>query len=1153
MPVPCFEDKPKTTQSRNDPDHPFAVASPGAKSSAETAGREHDPRPGIDVLAGGGGDDPPAEADHEHFLADYEARAATLLSRYNQSHHIDKPKITAHMFAAGAREVLRMYKSTRRVVPVEIAYAQLMMEGGLSGKERTQGNVFNVGETDAGGRYNHGHAIGYDEGFRAYYLLIARRYLDEKTPEQLLERGGFNNGKGTQGGAYAANPMYEGMLKAEIGRVFMADSGFKLSGSVGHGGDNRPADVKIVGDLLVRAGYLQPGDVGDVEKVSAAIAQFQQQAILPDENAGWYARRMTDIKGRGKEHLPDNDPALGGAARQSMRDINIQKRSCSGGLIRPGSPTLGVLFYSSKEGNKFDGASDEAGPPRLASAGAAAATAGAAAAQAAEHGTSGPATNQSAGGPADDGAVQGRLTVKERDLNVRSGPSLSAGKLGILRAGSSVWVTGQEGHWYRVQSTFGPGYVSGLPKYVDFHPALGGAIGTAAAAAMAGGAGGLAGAMADLAEGAAHAVTSLFSWLCETNQAGGGSDAGAGANAGTAAGATVGQTHGPTATGATTSASACAGAGHRPETQAGESYVIQSGELTATGEGSDAQTRYIHWPGTAASGVTLGKGYDIGSRTPGAVIADLTGAGMGQAQAEKISAGAQKKGAAAGAFVAAHKAEIGEIAKSVQVRLLATQLEVYRERAHHTATDQQADPQGRNAAAQEKKGHKPAGTFVMSEAEWGGLHPAMVEFLTDLIYQGGYYGWARVARINEALKAHAGDALGQFVAVRGLFADDDGDSFMDDYAEAIGEHRGKGGAHETLYGSDVQLGGKFRRNQVRVAYLDRVIAALSSGKNVTVSSGTEAVPGPGPGQGAGQTGRAVAAGGKAGSAAGTRAGEGAMSLGLRTGLDGSTAADGGAGAGWGLFDHYAGAAGAGAGALHGGQGRAESSLDGLLAQQRLTPDQIQHARSMIAQLPVAQQGHYYLLLQSKPEYQNQRDNKTKQEVGSGGTCNLTSVAMCLEYLGVPNPKPKLQYDEALCAVAAEHGWHDLTQHSTWSKVAKQLGVQMNVVREGGHQLGRPFWESDVRDKHLRAGHSVLCSITGHIVRVQAVAADGLVVDDPYGHEVLLPGTKHRFDARNRGKAQDSASGHAQNEGEDNVWPWQNVESHTFGWVYAFAC
>ena len=44
--------------------------------------------------------------------------------------------------------------------------------------------------------------------------------------------------------------------------------------------------------------------------------------------------------------------------------------------------------------------------------------------------------------------------------------------------------------------------------------------------------------------------------------------------------------------------------------------VIKRGELTTLGEGSDLQTKYIHWPNTPASGVTLGKGYDIGNRTP---------------------------------------------------------------------------------------------------------------------------------------------------------------------------------------------------------------------------------------------------------------------------------------------------------------------------------------------------------------------------------------------------------------------------------------------------------------------------------------------------------------------------------------------------------
>lgn len=262
--------------------------------------------------------------------------------------------------------------------------------------------------------------------------------------------------------------------------------------------------------------------------------------------------------------------------------------------------------------------------------------------------------------------------------------------------------------------------------------------------------------------------------------------------------------------------------------------AVTRGGLTRLGEGSDSQTKYIHWPNTAASGVTLGKGYDIGNRTTQQVKDELTAAGMSLDQATKISAGATLKGADAEAFVSEHKTEIGEIDKDVQSELLDTLMVEYGEKAKSTATSTVADATNRNAAGREAKEGKPAGTYVLTEAQWTGLHPAMVELLTDLIYQGGYYGWDRVAKINEKLIAHDGDQLEQFKSVRELFTGD----YMDTYASTIGEGMAAAGATEALYGKTVATGGKYRRNQIRLAYLDHVIEALEAGKTVTVEAGT---------------------------------------------------------------------------------------------------------------------------------------------------------------------------------------------------------------------------------------------------------------------------------------------------------------------------
>lgn len=270
--------------------------------------------------------------------------------------------------------------------------------------------------------------------------------------------------------------------------------------------------------------------------------------------------------------------------------------------------------------------------------------------------------------------------------------------------------------------------------------------------------------------------------------------------------------------------------------------TITPGKLTSSGEGSDAQTSHIHWPETDASGVTLGKGYDIGSRTEQQVIDELTAAGMGEEQAKKIAKGHGKKGQDAGDFVTANKDDVGEIDIDVQYKLLATMLEEYTGKAKDLATSTTATTDGSgyytNARGREVNDGVDAGTYVLSEAQWDALHPAMIEFLTDLKYQGGYYLYDRIAKVNKALIDNDGDHLEQFKAVAELFESDTEDelSYMDRYGKKIGEGTG---STETFYeqSSEDLEGASTRRNRLRLAYLKHIISALESGQTVVLGDG----------------------------------------------------------------------------------------------------------------------------------------------------------------------------------------------------------------------------------------------------------------------------------------------------------------------------
>lgn len=101
--------------------------------------------------------------------------------------------------------------------------------------------------------------------------------------------------------------------------------------------------------------------------------------------------------------------------------------------------------------------------------------------------------------------------------------------------------------------------------------------------------------------------------------------------------------------------------------------TVSMGQVTFDGEGSDNPysgyfSRYIHWPG-GKSGVTIGRGYDMGGRGREEIFFDLTRAGVPKDQAEIISHGAKYKGPAARQYVIKHRNEGGIITREAQARL----------------------------------------------------------------------------------------------------------------------------------------------------------------------------------------------------------------------------------------------------------------------------------------------------------------------------------------------------------------------------------------------------------------------------------------------------------------------------------------------------
>lgn len=195
-------------------------------------------------------------------------------------------------------------------------------------------------------------------------------------------------------------------------------------------------------------------------------------------------------------------------------------------------------------------------------------------------------------------------------------------------------------------------------------------------------------------------------------------------------------------------ASAAAAGDGKPVQKKDDPLKVSEGQVTFDAEGQDSGlyfSRVCHWPG-GNSGVTIGRGYDLGSRTAKGVLADLAAAGITGTQATTLSGGAGLKGQPAGDWVKANKAKVGEITHEQQQLLFA---KVYGELKENVVN------------ISEKKATKDK----YGDVDFDALHPAIMEILVDLRYRGDYHPksreWIQPIVVKNDLKGFAaaiGDA-----------------------------------------------------------------------------------------------------------------------------------------------------------------------------------------------------------------------------------------------------------------------------------------------------------------------------------------------------------------------------------------------------------
>jgi hypothetical protein len=151
---------------------------------------------------------------------------------------------------------------------------------------------------------------------------------------------------------------------------------------------------------------------------------------------------------------------------------------------------------------------------------------------------------------------------------------------------------------------------------------------------------------------------------------------------------------------------------------------VAFGQKTFDAEGLEDRGRYfsrrISYPGGDNSGVTVGRGYDMGLRSRGQIIRELTLAGMSQGDAEIFSKGAGLRGDKARVFVNQNSDFTPEMSLEVQKSLF-----------ENVTTPEMVNDIKRIF-------DKPDTVKAYGRPSWDSLTTAAQELVFDLRYRGDY-------------------------------------------------------------------------------------------------------------------------------------------------------------------------------------------------------------------------------------------------------------------------------------------------------------------------------------------------------------------------------------------------------------------------------
>jgi hypothetical protein len=151
-------------------------------------------------------------------------------------------------------------------------------------------------------------------------------------------------------------------------------------------------------------------------------------------------------------------------------------------------------------------------------------------------------------------------------------------------------------------------------------------------------------------------------------------------------------------------------------------FEVPKGQLTFDAEGLETKGAYFsreaHWPG-GASGVTIGRGYDMKGRSEETVRSDLIAAGVPDADAELLAQGAGLSGKKASDFTKREDVAAIEISPAAQKELFTKVYDHYESEVKRISS-------------------KDDTVAKYGSVDFDKLDPAIKDVAVDLLYRGDY-------------------------------------------------------------------------------------------------------------------------------------------------------------------------------------------------------------------------------------------------------------------------------------------------------------------------------------------------------------------------------------------------------------------------------